>query len=132
MTETELPQPVDPRSLKVWIDAQLPPALARWLRDEWEVDAQHVQDLGLLSATDREILDSASSVGDVVIVTKDADFPALLQQRGPPAYVLWLRLGNVSNRDLKRLVLQAWPRARNLFLAGEPLVEIRRDPAAKP
>ena len=128
MTETESPQPVESRRFIIWIDAQLPPALALWLRDEGETEAYHVQDLDLLSASDREILDRASRKGDVVIVTKDADFPALLQRSGPPPYILWLRLGNVSNRDLRQLVLDAWPRARALFQAGEPLVEIRRDP----
>jgi len=44
----------------VWVDAQLPPALAGWLRDEHQVDAHHVQDLDLRAASDREIFSAAS------------------------------------------------------------------------
>jgi hypothetical protein len=32
----------------------------------------------------------------------------------------------VTNRELRRIVLDAWPRALNLLVAGEALIEIRR------
>ncbi len=44
----------------VWIDAQLPPALAVWLRDKHHVSATHVEQLRLLSAADSEIFSAAS------------------------------------------------------------------------
>ena len=109
----------------VWVDAQLPPALAVWLRDEHQVDAHHVQDLDLRAASDREIFSAASEAG-AVVMTKDSDFVLLVQQRGAPPQVVWLRLGNTSNRDLRRIVLSAWPGAAALLAGGEPLVEIRR------
>jgi len=59
-------------------------------------------------------------------MTKDSDFVGLVQQGGAPPQVLWLRLGNTSNRDLRRIVLAAWPGAAALLGGGEPLVEIRR------
>ena len=37
----------DASGLRVWEVAQLPPALAQWLRGEFGVDATHVQSLGL-------------------------------------------------------------------------------------
>jgi len=110
---------------EVWVDAQLPPALARWLRDEHQVEAHHVQDLDLRSASDREIFGAAAEAG-AVVMTKDSDFVGLVQQRGAPPQVVWLRLGNTSNRDLRRIVLAAWPGAVRLLAGGEPLVEIRR------
>ncbi len=110
---------------EVWVDAQLPPALAGWVRDEFQVDASHVQDLSLTAASDRRIFSAASAAGAVVI-TKDSDFAGLVQQRGSPPQVVWLRLGNTSNRDLRRIVLSAWPEAAELLAGGEPLVEIRR------
>jgi predicted nuclease of predicted toxin-antitoxin system len=42
------------------VDAQLPPAVARWLTEEGH-DAQHVFDLGLHQATDRAIWAKAAS-----------------------------------------------------------------------
>ena len=59
--------------LRVWVDAQLPPALARWLAEEHGVEAAHVEDLGLLRAADPAIFDAARAA-DVVVVTKDTDF----------------------------------------------------------
>jgi predicted nuclease of predicted toxin-antitoxin system len=54
------------------IDAQLPPSLAGALRAAG-YDAVHVVDLGLLTATDRQIWQEVS-VRSAVLVTKDRDF----------------------------------------------------------
>lgn len=113
----------------VWIDAQLPPALAQWIRTEHGTDAVHVEQLGLLRARDTDIFTAARSAAvPVVVVTKDDDFAKLLDRRGPPPKVIWLRCGNVPNRELRRIVLEAWPRAFDLLSAGEVLIEIRRRP----
>lgn len=111
----------------VWIDAQLPPALARWLWAEYGVDATHVDDRGLLRARDSAIFAAARTANRMVVVlTKDDDFVKLLGQQGPPPYIVWLRCGNVRNEELRRIVVEAWPRTQALLAAGEPLVEIRR------
>ena len=51
----------------VWIDAQLSPALARWLSEEVGVEAIAVRELGLHSAEDPEIFAEARSSGAVVL-----------------------------------------------------------------
>ena len=107
---------------QIWIDAQLPPALARWLRAEHGLDAIHVEELGLI----RALFTRRSADRLVVIVTKDDDFPKLMGQHGSPPQVVWLRCGNVTNRELHRIITEAWPRAAVLLAAGEALVEIRR------
>lgn len=58
--------------MRFLVDAQLPPALARWLADQGQ-PARHVYDLGLATADDREIWDVALATG-AVVVTKDEDF----------------------------------------------------------
>jgi predicted nuclease of predicted toxin-antitoxin system len=111
----------------IWIDAQLPPALAHWLRTEHESQALHVEELGLHRARDGEIFEAArAATTQVAVITKDDDFARLLDRHGPPPQVVWLRCGNVTNRELRRIVLDAWPRASNLLAAGEGLIEIRR------
>lgn len=64
----------------------------------------------------------------MIVVTKDSDFVLIQHQQGPPPQLVWLRSGNTSNQDLRRIVLGAWPKAIALLRAGEPLVEIRRRP----
>ena len=111
--------------LRVWVDAQLPPALATWLAREHGMDAVHVEDLGLLEAADRTIYHEARGAGRVVVVTTDQDFQELLEVGGPPPQVVWLTCGNVTNAELRRIVDATWPRVVGLIEAGEPLVEVR-------
>ena len=107
----------------IWVDAQLPPALARWFVAECHLAAHHVQDLGFLRSADRAIF-SAARTENAVVVTKDSDFVRLLEEQGPPPRVVWVTCGNRSNADLIALFAAAWPRAATLLAGGEPLVEI--------
>lgn len=93
----------------VWIDAQLAPALAGWLRDACGVDAVAVRDLHLRDAEDSVIFQAAREAAAVVL-TKGADFVSLLGRHGPPPQVVWLTCGNTTNRSLRALLLNAWPR----------------------
>ncbi|MEJ7811753.1 MAG: DUF5615 family PIN-like protein [Gemmatimonadaceae bacterium] len=114
----------------VWVDAQLPPALARWLAQAFGLDTAHVNELGLVRAQDPRIFAAAraeaASRPGLVVVTKDDDFLRLLDRHGPPPQVVWVTSGNIKNAELRRLILGAWPRAAELLRAGEPLVEIGR------
>ena len=58
--------------MKFLVDAQLPPALAQWLR-EAGYDAQAVREVGLREADDSGIWRHAQAQGRV-IVTKDENF----------------------------------------------------------
>jgi len=108
----------------VWVDAQLSPELAPWLTERFAIEAAHVRDLGLRDAEDPEIF-SAARTADVVVLTKDQDFVRLLEQRGAPPRVLWLTIGNTSNRYLRGFLERALPKALQLLQEGETLVELR-------
>ncbi len=107
----------------VWIDAQLSPALARWISETFGVAASAVRDLGLREAKDRTIFHAAREAG-AVVMSKDSDFVVLLGQFGPPPQVLWVTCGNTSNARLRTVLLQGFPEARARLEQGEPLVEI--------
>jgi predicted nuclease of predicted toxin-antitoxin system len=104
------------------IDAQLPPALARWLTAEGH-DARHVSDVGLARAADAEIWQHAIDTA-AVIVSKDEDFAvrAQLLQGGPQ--VIWVRYGNVRRAELLRRLSAAWPEIVKAVARGEPLIEL--------
>ena len=87
--------------MKIWLDAQLPPALAPWISTTFGVNGSAVRDLGLRDAEDQAIFDAARAASDVVILSKDSDFLEMLLRLGPPPRLLWLRCGNVTNRRLK-------------------------------
>ncbi len=109
-----------------WIDAQLPPALARWLGSRGAV-ATHVLDLGLLETPDAEIFMRARAQGCVVI-TKDEDFVRLLDQHGPPPQVVWVTVGNVRNATLLALFERVWDEVCRQLDASEALVEVADPP----
>lgn len=110
--------------MKVWIDAQLPPSLARWFVETLGVEAVAVRDVGLRDADDLRIFHAARAAG-AVVVTKDADFVTLLERLGPPPQVVWVRSGNTSNARLREIFASTWLDAVRLLDAGEGLVEIR-------
>lgn len=58
--------------MKFIIDAQLPPALARWIESSGHT-AEHVFDIGFNAATDPIIWQRALAE-QLVIVSKDEDF----------------------------------------------------------
>ena len=92
---------------QVWVDARLPPSLAQWFRTERSIDALHVEDLGLHRARDLEIFSAARDAGTVALLTKDHDFCNLVGQYGPPPQVIWVRCGNASNEELRRILYEA-------------------------
>ena len=109
--------------MTVWLDAQLPPALAPWLTQAFSIEANAVRDLGLHQSTD-EIIFAAAKKAAAIVMTKDRDFLGLLEQFGPPPRVIWITCGNTSNAHLKEVLLKTFPSALKLLEAGEPLVEI--------
>ena len=108
--------------MKFLIDAQLPPALARWLGDAGH-DAVHVHDVGLLAAGDNVIWMRALESG-AIVVTKDEDFATRATRTDNGPVVLWLRIGNTSNRSLRAWFDARLPGIVRLVEQGHRLVEI--------
>ena len=66
-------------------------------------ESSHVANLGLGSATDREIWTYAGA-HDYLIVSKDSDFRQLAFLLGPPPKAVWLRVGNCSTSAIAGLL----------------------------
>lgn len=110
-----------------WLNAQLPPSLAKWLTQTFGVNAVTLQEVGLQDAQDIEIFNAARTNGSgTVIITKDRDFVDLVIRLGSPPQILWLTCGNITNRDLQRIFTRAFPDAVDLLNNGENIVEIGR------
>ncbi|MBI5768600.1 MAG: DUF5615 family PIN-like protein [Verrucomicrobia bacterium] len=85
--------------MKFVIDAQLPPVMARWLRAGGH-EAEHVEGAGLLVADDSAIWAHAGHAG-AAILAKDEGFAERAKATGGPPVVIWLRIGNCSNTELR-------------------------------
>jgi predicted nuclease of predicted toxin-antitoxin system len=103
------------------VDAQLPPLLAEALRQAG-CEAVHVIDLGLQAATDQQIWDEAIS-RSAVLATKDRDFALRRAATNDGPAILWVRVGNTSNRKLIELVLRALPAIIAAIERDEAVIE---------
>ncbi len=87
--------------MKLWIDAQLNPNLARWITESLKIEAYSLKYLNLNDASDKVIFMKAKEA-NAVVVTKDDDFVKLLYTLGPPPKIIWIKCGNTSNKEVKK------------------------------
>jgi predicted nuclease of predicted toxin-antitoxin system len=106
------------------VDAQLPPALARWLRDAGH-ESEHVDDVGLLNARDHAIWQFVLQ-NQFVLLTKDEDFAVRSASTNdePKPIVVWLRVGNTSNRALRSWIERRLPTILTLIEKNNQLIEV--------
>jgi predicted nuclease of predicted toxin-antitoxin system len=105
------------------VDAQLPPKLAHTLV-ELGHQAEHLEDVGLRHAKDGDIWNYAVS-HQAVIVSKDEDFVDRFRRRGNGPVIVWLRIGNSSNRALLAWFVPLLPALMQRIQAGDKLIEVR-------
>jgi predicted nuclease of predicted toxin-antitoxin system len=74
----------------LWIDNQLPPALASWMSATFSIDCLPVRDRNLQRATDPAIF-AAARGANVIVLTKDTDFVELLDKMGHRRKWSWSR-----------------------------------------
>jgi predicted nuclease of predicted toxin-antitoxin system len=90
------------------IDVNLPYRFALWSGEEYV----HMRDLGE-TWTDTQIWEHGRC-GDLVIVSKDADFSDRVMVTEPPPRVVHIRFGNMKMRDFHALISRIWPRVVDL------------------
>src|SRR5699024_3109988 len=110
--------------MKLWIDAQISPAIAAWINQTYQnIEARSVRSLGLRDALDYEIFEKARKQ-NIVVMSKDKDFTELVSQHGSPPQIIWLTCGNTSNDELKKILAKTLQQAQILVDKGEAVVEI--------
>lgn len=108
--------------MRFLIDAQLPPALARWLVAAGH-EAEHVADRGMQAASDNAIWDLALRE-NAAIVTKDEDFAQRHVLTGTGPAVVWIRLRNTRRSVLLEWFELALPQIVSALARGETLIEV--------
>ncbi|MEI8096419.1 MAG: DUF5615 family PIN-like protein [Spirochaetales bacterium] len=88
--------------MTLWLDAQLPPSLAVWFREQFGVAAYSMKHLGLNEAADLEIFQRAK------------------------AESVFFRVGNSTNSYLRELLNRKWPEIRLFLDQGLALVTVGR------
>lgn len=62
--------------MTLWLDAQLPPALAGWFEENLQMQAVALRDLGLRDPADLVIFEAARNA-NVTLISKDATLSSL-------------------------------------------------------
>ncbi|MEO7190983.1 MAG: DUF5615 family PIN-like protein, partial [Vicinamibacterales bacterium] len=75
--------------------------------------------LGAATSCDLDIFYAARDA-DALVMTKDADFAALVNQFGAPPQIVLVTCGNTSNAHLRQVLETAWPTVLLMLERGEP------------
>ena len=109
--------------LRFIVDAQLPPALADYLRSRG-IAADHVNALGLGAESDAAIWRYAIEAR-AVLVTKDEDFVTLARGSATTPGLVWIRIGNATNRALVLALAPVLDQIVAALADGEKIIEVR-------
>lgn len=109
--------------MKFIVDAQLPPALAHWLREQGH-QAEHVAEVGLREAEDTPIWQYALEQ-NACVLTKDEDFAGRVQHSRKAPVIVWLRIGNCSNRALREWFFPLLTDVVREIESGQRFIEVR-------
>jgi predicted nuclease of predicted toxin-antitoxin system len=109
--------------VQVLLDAQLPPRLARFIVG-WGYPASHAYDHLPPEAPDTEIAQLANSL-PAALMSKDADFVALMDRNVLLTTLIWVRSGNIDTAQLWAAIEPNLSRIIAAIEAGDRMVEIR-------
>jgi len=77
-------------------------------------DSKHVKDFNLQTEDDLRIWEFAKE-HEFIIVTKYSDFVDIINVRGYPPYLIWVRSGNVKVSDIEMRIRENAIRILNSF-----------------
>lgn len=99
----------------IWLDSNLSPIIAKWLGDEtgWNVRSSYI--LGHSSLDDISVYTKAREQGNVILISKDSDFPDLISRLGSPPKLIFIQIGNTDNSILWEFL------KKNIYVAVELL-----------
>jgi predicted nuclease of predicted toxin-antitoxin system len=89
-----------PEIWEVWLDSQLSPIIAKWMAEFTGLTVKSSYSLQLNPLTDSDIYHKAKISGNVILISKDADFPELISRLGAPPKLIVIKKGNCDNREL--------------------------------
>lgn len=109
--------------MRFLVDAQLPPALARWLTAAGH-PSQHVADIGMAATPDLAVWEYAER-SNSVLISKDQDFAVRrIVSDAPSPSVVWLRVGNSRRAALLQWFEPLLPAILSALAEGTRLVEV--------
>lgn len=107
---------MQPDTFEFWIDLNLPPKMAQWLIENYNVAARSFKELHFETTSDIEVYKIAAKHQHIIVITtKDVDFRNIQSAIGSPPRILYLNTGNISNENLRKLILIKFEEVLRLF-----------------
>mgnify|MGYP001163328893 CR=1 FL=1 len=85
---------------EIWIDTNISPIIAKWVAERTGLAVKSSYSLSLHHLTDKEVYENAKAQGQVILISKDADFPELINRLGYPPKLISIKIGNMGSRQL--------------------------------
>jgi predicted nuclease of predicted toxin-antitoxin system len=104
------------------LDSHLPPSMAPWIIETYNIDCFSATYLNLRHAADLDLFQFART-NNAIFITKDDDFLELNSRFGSPPKIIWLTCGNTSKKRLKEIFISYFHQAIELLNSSD-IVEI--------
>jgi len=86
--------------IEIWLNNQFSSVLAKWMKAEWLLEVKSSFALKTEVWKDRDIFLLAKRRGNIILLTKDADFSKLIDELGAPPKIIKLNTGNLPSKIL--------------------------------
>ncbi len=107
---------MQPDDWEIWLDTQLSPIIAKWMNEYTGFSAKSSYSLQSNLLSDLEIYQRAKATGNIIIVSKDADFPELINRLGSPPKLIVIKKGNCDNREMWEFIKANIKRALEILM----------------
>ncbi|HSI76682.1 MAG TPA: DUF5615 family PIN-like protein [Lunatimonas sp.] len=85
---------------EIWLDTNISPAIAKWMAEFTGYTVKSAYILSFNNISDRTIYKKAKEKGKVILVSKDSDFPEIINRLGSPPKLINIKIGICSNKVL--------------------------------
>ena len=89
-----------PPEWEIWLDTHISPAVAKWMAQYTGLAVKSSYTLSLQNLPDLEIYKKAKKHGKVILISKDTDFPELINRLGSPPKLIAVKIGNCRSKEL--------------------------------
>ncbi len=103
------------KKMCIWTDTHISPAIAKWINEQLDVEAISFYKLDFHTEPYYNIFMRAKE-NNVIFITKDKDYINLPATFKAPPFIILLRSGNISNSELKELLLRSLQKCIDLIL----------------
>lgn len=104
---------------EIWLDVQISPIIAKWMAEYTGLVVKSSFVLGYKTMTDLTIYQFAKMHGNIILISKDADFTEIVTRLGSPPKLISVKVGNCDNRTLWQLLQSHINRAIHMLLVDD-------------